>query len=104
MVRTGERVNVQAALDYLREAGGLVFGLPQIRYVVGPDGPEGDTSNSVSAAVAGNPEPVPIIWDRLPRAHEQTLDCARNALYLLRWQGHPFCALVQGVNVSFRTH
>jgi hypothetical protein len=96
-VRTGERVELQAALDLLKAReveGPAVFGLPSLHLYSTADEevPPGDLVQLIN----NNPEPVPLLWEALPRSTGQTLKCAGNALYLLRPCGKPVCAYVQG--------
>ena len=94
-VKTGERADLQAALDALLEGEGprgKRFGLPLDFF--GRHVPDVGT-DSISRLRA-NPEPVALVWEGLPRSSGQTLNCANNALYLVRHRSEPFCAVVNG--------
>jgi len=99
-IKTGDRVNLQIALDRLLEAGGRnahVFARTQV--VAADD--EGEIYSpsqfrGIIAGITSNPEPTPITWDRLPRSAGESLNCANNALYLLDLRGQPFCAVIKG--------
>jgi hypothetical protein len=96
-VKTAERVNIQAALDHLLSqmgSGEFVFGYtaysPMDEEFVGTAPP------MVHTILHSNLEPVPIRWESMPRSETQALDCAENALYLLRTGDQAFAVAVQG--------
>jgi SpoVK/Ycf46/Vps4 family AAA+-type ATPase len=86
VIPTTERVNVQLALDHLRGAGPRA--LPVFGIAI-------DVILDVVAYVRNNPFPQPLQWESFPRSLKETMNCATNALYLLRHQGVPFCAFVR---------
>jgi hypothetical protein len=94
LVKTGERVNLQLALDRLSrdpETGGPVFGLPRASL-----GNRLADVLTLTFHIDVNPEPAALDYDNLPRSPVQTLGCVGNGLYLLRCKGEPACVLVMG--------
>jgi AAA+ superfamily predicted ATPase len=90
-VRTGERVNLQAALNTLVEGMGrqpCLFGLETSDYQHSRLG-----ANLISR-ISFNPWPLPIVWDSLPCASGRDMSVADDALYLVRGSDGPFCAYV----------
>src|SRR5262249_55941209 len=83
---------------------GRVFGIPPIqRYNYTEDGePVSGPVSGLVGTITGNPEPVPITWEQLPSGIGETKNCANNVLYLLRWQGKPFCVSVTGQSKGAR--
>ena len=51
--------------------------------------------SDIVGLIAGNSYPTAIVWDPHPTSTEETLNCACNALYLLRILDRPVCVLVQ---------
>src|SRR5262249_43255972 len=49
-----------------------------------------------------NHEPKPIRWESMPRSTTETMDCAENALYLVRAAGHPVAVAIQGKSQESR--
>jgi hypothetical protein len=97
-VRTGERADVQTALDLLQEQSNAPgpFGLRAI--IVPDDDEDGEAVRSRASVVSlidGNPEPAPISWEEVPCSRTETLHCAGNALYLVEGRGQRACVLVQ---------
>jgi hypothetical protein len=99
-IRTGERINVQIALDRLRKGEpprAPMFGMPVDSFSYNRFGELAEpTTSSLVAVIMGNPEPLPLTWERLPAGNHTTRNCVNNALYLLRWRDQPFCVFVQG--------
>jgi hypothetical protein len=96
-IKTGERVNIQAALDHLLEKAGRdrrPFGFP-VTNSYSPDD-EGPMQYDAQSLLNHNVEPVQIRWESLPCSKDETLSCAENALYLVRAGGHRCGVLVQG--------
>ena len=95
-VQTADRPNVQLALDSLQSRSDTPgpFGIQDSGIDYGDASAERYFA-SVMAVVAGNPEPVAIDWLSQPKSSGETLDCACNALYLLRVLDRPVCVLVQ---------
>jgi hypothetical protein len=96
-VKTAERVNIQAALDYMLNQmgpGEYVFGYTT--YTPMGEEFEGSAPGYVQTLLHANTEPVPIRWESMPRSQTQALDCAENALYLLRTGDQAFAVAVQG--------
>lgn len=86
VIPTTERVNVQLALDHLRGSGANappVFGINT------------DHVGEITLYISNNPFPQPLQWESFPRSLKEKMNSATNALYLLRYQGMPFCALVR---------
>jgi hypothetical protein len=91
VVTTNERVNVQLALDHMRGTGPAalpVFGVQTVIYAHGG-------SHDIVNHVCNNPFPQPLLWESFPCSLKDKMKCATNALYLLRWEGVHFCALVR---------
>jgi hypothetical protein len=87
VVTTSERVNIQLALDHIRASMSNpppVFGLSG-----------GGGSGNLALLVSINSYPIPLEWESFPRSTDQKMNCATNALYLLRQEGVPFCAFVR---------
>jgi hypothetical protein len=85
VIPTTERVNVQLALDHLRGSGPKappIFGIEIERF-------PGSTYY-----IGNNPWPEPLQWESFPRSLKEKMNCATNALYLLRSAGVSFCALL----------
>jgi hypothetical protein len=96
-VKTAERASVQAALDHVLAQvgpGEYIFGYT-IYSPMGEDF-EGPAAGTVQTILHTNLEPVPIRWESMPRSQTQALDCAENALYLLRTGDQAFAVAVQG--------
>jgi hypothetical protein len=92
--QTGQRVNLQLALDRLSNdprTGGPVFGLPR-----GGLCGHGGEVRGLTLLIHSNPEPSPLDYDNLPRSPGQSIGCVGNGLYLLRIEGEPVCVLVAG--------
>ncbi len=85
VIPTSERVNVQLALDHLRAE------MPNPPPVFGM----GSGSGNLALLYRVNSTPTPLEWESFPRSIDQKLNCATNALYLLRYEGLPFCAYVR---------
>jgi ATP-dependent 26S proteasome regulatory subunit len=97
-IRTGERVDLQVALDRLRlrdAPSRAVFGLP-VSPIYPNNDDEGGPVAELVALIQSNLEPEPIVWESLPRSAGQTLNCANNALYLLQPRKQPVVVFVQG--------
>jgi hypothetical protein len=96
-VKTAERVDIQSALDYMLNQmgpGEFVFGYTTYS-TMGEDF-EGSAPGYVQTLLNANTEPVPIRWESMPRSQTQALDCAENALYLLRTGDQAFAVAVEG--------
>ncbi len=98
MVRTADRPNIQLALDLLHSRSGMQgpFGTP---VAAGMDDDVGQALAQqyfadIVGLIAGNSYPTAIVWDPHPTSTEETLNCACNALYLLRILDRPVCVLV----------
>jgi hypothetical protein len=90
VIPTTERVNIQLAVDDLRGAGSKalpIFGIAVAHF--------GHDPHDITFHVRTNPFPEPLQWESFPRALKEKMNCATNALYLLRHQGMPFCALLR---------
>jgi len=97
-VRTAERVNVQAALDYLLERDGDAgpFGLGSAPATDDEGANMGYVGQQdLIQLLDGNPEPVPISWEQIATSEERKQRCAANALYLLNVNDQPSAVLVQ---------
>lgn len=89
VIPTIERVNVQLALDQMRGPGPNalpVFGVQDALY--------DHTASGIASHIRTNPFPEPLQWESFPRSLKEKMNCATNALYLLRWDGVSFCALL----------
>ena len=84
-IRTFEKVNVQLALDHLRQSRAL----PKPIYGVSKH------LGSITEVATNNPFPVPLEWKPFPRSLTETCDCASNALYFLMVDDKSFCVLVR---------
>jgi hypothetical protein len=96
-VKTAERVNIQAALDHMlgqMGSGEYVFGYTA--YLPMGEEFEGAAPGHIQTLLHANLEPVPIRWESIPRSQTQALDCAENAVYLLRTGDQRFALAVQG--------
>jgi hypothetical protein len=90
VIPTSERVNLQLALDHLRGVGPSalqLFGVPTDEF--------SRFAQDVIPLVRGNPFPQPLQWESFPRSLKDKMNCATNALYLLRCEGASFCAFVR---------
>jgi SpoVK/Ycf46/Vps4 family AAA+-type ATPase len=90
VIPTSERVNVQLALDHLRGSGPHalpIFGLETSVYST--------QSQDLTHHIRNNPFPQPLQWESFPRSLKDKMNCATNALYLLRHQGMPYCAFLR---------
>jgi ATP-dependent 26S proteasome regulatory subunit len=92
VVTTGERVNLQVALDSLYEATA-----PRKPILGGP------AHSSLPDLIRHNPSPVPLIFENYHRALEETMPCATNAVYRLSHQGEPYCAWLRRRTEGART-
>src|SRR5262249_10343638 len=102
-VRTGERVNIQTALDLLLSdtwpADTHRLGFPSFVY---DDAAMQTPGSEVGDLLVQNVEAKPIRWESMPRSTTETLDCAENALYLVRAAGHPVGLAIQGKSQESR--
>lgn len=89
VIPTTERANVQLALDHLRGIGAKILPVYGLRYEEW-----GPRSGNVGGHVRYNPWPEPLQWESFPRSLKDKMNCATNALYLLRSDGVAFCALI----------
>lgn len=90
VIPTSDRVNVQLALDHLRGSGPNalpVFGLDTDHYSRHP--------LDATHHIRNNPFPQPLQWESFPRSLKDKMNCATNALYLLRHQRMPYCAFLR---------
>jgi hypothetical protein len=55
----------------------------------------GPGSVNLSFLARVNSSPTPLEWESFPRSIDQKMNCATNALYLLRQDGVPFCDYVR---------
>lgn len=90
-VPSGDRVNVQAALDRMRAEAGTPgpFGVPRLEGI-------GEASHRLRALRLSDAESEPIEYEPFPSGSGRTLECAGNALYLLRSAEGPVAALITG--------
>jgi hypothetical protein len=104
-IKTGERVEVQSALDHMLEQmgpGEYLFGYQS--FGVTGEEYESPAAGNVQALLHSNVEPVPILWESMPRSQTQSLDCAENGLYLLRSGDQAFAVGVQGIKKRASLH
>ena len=76
------RADLQIALDFVRERDPR----PEPVYGVG--------ETNLTRVVRINAEPQPIEWEQFPSGLDRTMRCATTALYLLRYKGQPYVAMV----------
>jgi hypothetical protein len=88
-IPTGDRVNLQAALDYLHSdtQNPGPFGVEYNEYA-------GIGRNRLTALLATDMIPVGIEYEPFPVRFDETLDCVQNALYLLSLDEQPVAVLV----------
>lgn len=95
-VRTAERADLQVALNFLhgeRGAGEYRFGLPTAWPY---DEVDAGAGYDISNLILTNVDPKPIRWTSVPRSKTEEIDCAENALYLVRLAERPVAVAVQG--------
>jgi len=95
-VRSAERVNIQVALDWLANQSNSrgPFGITDHGFdEEGEVVPYGRVD--IVTIIGANPEPRAINWERFSISPTETMNCAGNALYLLRVLDHPVAVLIQ---------
>lgn len=93
-VRSNERVNIQRALDHFhRELNrrNTLFGFKG--FYAGEYGNFG--GSDFDTIIKSNGEPASLQWDTFQASYEETQECARNAIYLLKSNGKPFAVIVR---------